>query len=128
MTKKCLVLQPKTQKNIYFWISMESRSICWVSLFDPWLILKLEDSHCEGLWWNIYNLDQSTSSFVVTEMQSLKCFLNYMYRIFHPYGGKHPKVLPLSKSLIPHKLNKTQNFTFLLVKLERKIFFFFRLF
>lgn len=24
---------------------------------------------------------------------------------FHPYGGKHHKVLPLSKSLIPQKLN-----------------------
>lgn len=102
---------------------MESRSICRVSLFDRWLILKLEDSHREGLWWNIYNLDQSASSFAVTEQQSLKCFLNYMYRIFHPYGGKHHKVLPLSKSLIPQKLKIPKTSLFYSQKLSAKSFF-----
>lgn len=43
---------------------------------------------------------------------------------FHSYGGKHHKVLPLSKSLIPQKLKTPQNFTFLLAKLECKIIFF----
>lgn len=49
-------------------ISVSNRSFCRILLSDPWPILKLWDSHCEGLSGIFYNLDWRTSSSVVREL------------------------------------------------------------
>ena len=73
------------------WVFVTSRSFCRALLFNPWPILKLEDSHCEGLSGIFYNLDQSTSSSAVREV-----FSEWPVPDLRPIGRRAPTVLPLS--------------------------------
>lgn len=65
------------------WTSVTSRSFCLALPFDPWPILKLQDSHCKGSMWIFYNLHQSTSS-------SKKClFFKLTVSDLHPIWRPH---------------------------------------
>ena len=72
------------------WISVTSRSFCRALLFDPWPILKLEDSHCEGLSGDILQLRPKYKQLCPQRS------VFWMTRTWSPYREGHPIVLPLA--------------------------------